>query len=81
MFLAIFVVLLGIGDGAPSVLVELMSDAETDGIYATDGETTYTTRFNLERENQLFWVDLRVGAEALEETMDLDIDFVVRAKS
>lgn len=84
VFLAIFVVLLGIGDGAPNVLIEVMP--ETDDYERGVDNTSYITKFSLERENQLFWVDMRLDTGALEEddlpeTMDLELSFEVRAKS
>lgn len=82
MFLAIFVVLLGIGDGAPSVLIEVISLGEGKGLHDTGEGTSYTSIFNLERENQLFWVDTRIGTNPpdLLETIVLELDFEVRDK-
>lgn len=89
LFLLIFVVLLGIGAGAPEVLVFF---GDTKGAllqYDTNlAVNTYFAQFDVKREHQLFWVDLRLstGEEgALEETLgvgqianiNLDISFKV----
>lgn len=87
-FFVIFVVLLGIGDAAPGVL--LVSDSKEDAassmVYVRDEQiNTYRVKFELTRENQLFWMDFRLstGDTMLEGiapvTMDLDLTVSVSA--
>lgn len=69
-FLAVFVVLLGIGAGAPDVLLVKTSGGsdETSGAFGfRDGLNFYSTTFSLSREHQLFWQDLRLGTGGLDE--------------
>lgn len=80
LFLAAFIVLLGIGGGAPDVLfVHSSSGTDEDPnslkYNITDGLNTYRSTFSLTRENQLFWVDVRLGTNGLEALPVLiDID-------
>lgn len=62
-FLVAFIVLLGIGDGAPDVLIVATSeDAEDSLTYRKNDQVNFfNPDFDLSRENQLFWMDLRLG--------------------
>ena len=79
-------VLLGIGDGAPEALEEFLQHGSSGAdvtFLKNEGKNRYVTTFTLSRENQLFWVDMRVGLEGLElvqtpETVVVDISATVR---
>lgn len=68
-FLLVFIVLLGIGGGAPDVLLVHTSGGTDDNpgvLTFRDGMNVYSSQFTLSRENQLFWLDLRLGTETLD---------------
>ncbi|CAN0279858.1 unnamed protein product, partial [Scytosiphon promiscuus] len=60
-FLVAFIVLLGIGDGAPDVLHVRDSQDVSDPLVYRNELNIYPANFVLTRENQLFWMDFRLG--------------------
>lgn len=60
-FLVAFIVLLGIGDGAPDVLLVRHSEDDSYDLTYNGEENFYQVNFEMTREHQLFWMDLRLG--------------------
>lgn len=81
-FLVVFIILLGIGDGAPKVL---LAQDYHNGTHLYQNQTnTYQEEVALSREHQLFWVDLQLGKGetlvAVDDwpvTMEVDVDVKV----
>lgn len=82
-FLVAFIVLLGIGDGAPDVLmVAISGDSEESLTYRKNDQVNFFhPHFELSREHQLFWMDLRLGTGdgLLDGTTPLttDVDMII----
>ncbi|CAM9791664.1 unnamed protein product [Ectocarpus sp. 12 AP-2014] len=86
-FLVAFIALLGIGDGAPNVLMVAISDDSEDSLTyrQNDQVNFFHPHFELSREHQLFWMDLRLGTGdgLLDGTTPLttDVDMIITMHS
>lgn len=86
LFLGAFFILLGIGDQAPNVLLLAKSrdNANERTVTYRRGQEVnfYHASFPMSRENQLFWMDLRLssGDGILEASAPLTIDLDIHLK-
>lgn len=89
-FVGTFLVLVGIGAESPPVLTEFRSDNEEPGY--EDGEAFYSGTVSMDKEHQLFWLDIRLsngkdlsllsekGDSSGTAKIDLQLDVKVRVK-